>query len=231
MQLAIFDVDGTLTQSNELDNHCFSRAFAHEFAILTSSEHWHDCPHITDSGLTHHILTRHFGRAPLLEETARVQRRFLQLLNEAVAAAPHALPPIAGAVTAFERLQQEADWAVAIATGCWQASAQFKLNHAQINCAGIPTACADTWLAREEVLSDAIRQAEAFYQNLFDRIVYIGDGLWDVRTTRNLNLPFVGVGQAERAAALRKAGASHIIPDYTDYARFLESLREAQVPQ
>jgi phosphoglycolate phosphatase-like HAD superfamily hydrolase len=231
MQLAIFDVDGTLTQSNELDNHCFSRAFAEEFAIHTKSEHWHDCPHITDSGLTHHILTRHFGRAPLPDETVRVQRRFMQLLSAAVTEAPHAMPPIPGACAVLDQLGQEADWVVAIATGCWQASAHFKLNHAQINFTGIPTACADAWLAREEVLNDALRQAESFYQTSFERVVYLGDGLWGVRTTRNLNLPFVGIGLDERAAALRNAGASHIIPDYTDFARFLDSLREAQVPQ
>jgi phosphoglycolate phosphatase-like HAD superfamily hydrolase len=231
MQLAIFDVDGTLTQSNELDNHCFSRAFAEEFGLQTNSEHWHDCPHITDSGLTHHLLERHFGRPPLPAETTRLQQRFMRLLSAAVEQTPQAMPPVAGAGIAFDRLQQAADWAVAIATGCWQASAHFKLTHAQINFTGIPTACADQWLAREDVLMDALRQAESFYQTLFDRVVYVGDGLWDVRTTRNLNLPFVGVGVADRATALRNAGASHIIPDFTDYAQFLDSLREARIPQ
>jgi phosphoglycolate phosphatase-like HAD superfamily hydrolase len=231
MQLAIFDIDGTLTQSNELDNHCFAQAFAAEFGIATCFEQWHACPHVTDSGLTHHILTNHFGRAPLDAEIHQVQRRFLQLLADSVAAAPHAMPPLPGAVSAFERLQQQANWAVAIATGCWQASAHFKLQHAQINFAGVPTACADAWLAREEILNDAILQAQSHYQTVFDRVVYIGDGMWDVRTTRNLNLPFVGVGTGECAARLRNAGAAHIIPDFNDFSQFLVSLREAQVPQ
>ena len=231
MQLAIFDIDGTLTHSNEVDDHCFAQAFADEFGIATNSEQWHACPHITDSGLTHHILTDHLGRAPFDTEANQVQHRFLQLLAQAVVAAPHLMPPIPGADRAFERLQQEADWAVAIATGCWQASAHFKLRHAQINFDGIPTACADAWLAREEILSDAIQQAQSRYQATFDRVVYIGDGLWDVRTTRNLMLPFVGVGTGERAALLRNAGASHIIPDFNDFSQFLVSLREAQVPQ
>lgn len=231
MQLAIFDVDGTLTQSNELDNHCFSQAFADEFDCHTSSASWHDCPHITDSGLTHHILTRHFARAPHVDEITRLQRRFMDLLTTAVAQTPAALPPIPGAARAFERIQKEPAWAVAIATGCWQVSAHFKLQHAQINIAGVPIACANNWLAREEVLSDAIKQATALYQTKFERVVYVGDGLWDVRTTRNLKLPFVGVGATERATILQKAGASHIIPDFTDYERFLAALREALVPQ
>src|SRR6185503_17422422 len=178
MQLAIFDIDGTLTQSCEIDDHCFAQAFADEFDIVSGPEQWHACPHITDSGLTHHILTDHLGRAPFDTEANQVQRRFLQLLTEAVAAAPHLLPPISGAEKVFEHLRQESDWAVAIATGCWQASAHFKLRHAQINFDGIPTACADAWLAREAILSDAIQQAQSHYQTIFDRVVYIGDGLW-----------------------------------------------------
>jgi phosphoglycolate phosphatase-like HAD superfamily hydrolase len=141
------------------------------------------------------------------------------------------MPPIPGADHALERLQREAGWAVAIATGCWQASAHFKLRHAQINFTCLPTACADAWHAREEILSDAIKQAQSHYQTTFDRMVYIGDGLWDVRTTRNLKLPFVGVGAGERAVRLRNAGASHIIPDFNDFTQFLASLREARVPQ
>jgi phosphoglycolate phosphatase-like HAD superfamily hydrolase len=231
MQLAIFDIDGTLTHSNEIDNRCFIQAFADEFGITTNFAEWQDCPHITDSGLTHFILSQHFSREPLPTESARIEQRFMQLLTDAVSEEPHALPPLPGASTALERLQCEANWAVAIATGCWSASAQFKLRHAQINCDGIPTATADVHHAREAILNDAFLQAESFYQTVFDRVVYIGDGLWDVRTTRNLNWPFVGIGSARRAETLRNAGASHIIPDYNDYTALLNSLREAQVPQ
>ncbi|MBI1763485.1 MAG: haloacid dehalogenase-like hydrolase [Acidobacteria bacterium] len=231
MQLAIFDIDGTLTHSNEIDNRCFIQAFADEFGIVTNFAAWQDCPHITDSGLTHFILSRHFGREPLPAEFARIEQRFMRLLTEAVSGEPDALPPLPGASAALERLQREASWAVAIATGCWAASAQFKLRHAQINCVGIPTATADVHHAREAILSDALLQAESFYQTVFDRVVYLGDALWDVRTTRNLNWPFIGVGAARRAEVLRNAGASHIISDFTDYAALLDSLREAQVPQ
>ena len=231
MQLAIFDIDGTLTHSNEIDNRCFIQAFADEFGITTSFAEWQDCPHITDSGLTHFILARYFGREPLTTESARIEQRFMQLLAAAVAAEPHALPPLSGASTALDRLQREANWQVAIATGCWSASAQFKLRHAQINFDSIPTATADAHHAREAILSDALLQAESFYQTVFDRVVYVGDALWDVRTTRNLNWPFVGVGGTRRAETLRNAGASHIIPDFKDYTTLLDSLREAQVPQ
>lgn len=231
MQLAIFDIDGTLTHSNEIDHRCFTQAFADEFGIVTNFAEWQDCPHITDSGLTHFILSRHFSREPLPTEFARIEQRFMQLLTEAVREEPDALPPISGASTTLDRLQREANWQIAIATGCWSASARFKLRHAQINFDGIPTATADVHHAREAILSDALLQAESFYQTVFDRVVYIGDGLWDVRTTRNLNWPFVGVGGARRAETLRNAGASHIIPDFNDYTALLDSLREAQVPQ
>jgi phosphoglycolate phosphatase-like HAD superfamily hydrolase len=231
MQLAIFDIDGTLTHSNEIDNRCFIQAFADEFGICTNFAAWQDCPHITDSGLTHFILSRHLGREPLPAEFVRIEQRFMHLLTQAVSDEPDALPPLPGASAMLARLQREANWQVAIATGCWTASAQFKLRHAQINCAGIPTATADAHHAREAILTDALLQAESLYQTVFERVVYIGDALWDVRTTRNLHWPFVGVGGPRRAETLRNAGASHIIPDFNDYTALLDSLREAQVPQ
>jgi phosphoglycolate phosphatase-like HAD superfamily hydrolase len=231
MQLAIFDVDGTLTQSSAIDERCFIRAFAEEFDIHDSREHWQACQHVTDSGLTEHIFQTVFGRGPTPEELTRLQNRFKQGLLEAVAAEPDCMPQIAGAGAAFDHLCAQADWGVAIATGCWGFSAQLKLRHARINYAHLPFGCADQWLAREEILNDAILQAESHYQTVFDRVVYIGDALWDVHATRKLNLPFVGVGAGERAAQLRAAGASHLIPDFNDLPRFLSALQEARVPQ
>jgi phosphoglycolate phosphatase-like HAD superfamily hydrolase len=129
-------------------------------------------------------------------------------------------------------LQEESNWAVAIATGCWQASAQFKLTQAAIPFAHLPLAHSDQLLAREDILFDALAQAEAHYQTTFERVVYIGDGLWDVRATRNVKMPFVGIAQREdRAAQLKAAGATQILRNFNDYPLFLSALLTAKVPR
>ena len=236
MQLAIFDIDGTLTDTSAMDNRCFERALAEVFGFSESLDEWHACPHVSDSGLLQFVFEQKLRRPPDEAEVERFQKHFLSLMNEAVAAAPHTAAPINGAVTAFANMLDETDWAVAIATGCWQASAHFKLRQASVDFMRVPLAHSDQLPAREDILTDALAQAKSHYQIRlkradFERVVYIGDALWDVRTTRNLRMPFVGIAHGERAERLRDAGASHVLPDYTDYPLFLAALHSAEVPR
>lgn len=231
MQLAIFDIDGTLTDTNAMDNRCFEQALTEVFGFGETADQWHTCPHVSDSGLVQFIFEQQFSRRPNDEEIVRLQTKFIALMREAVAAEPHTAAPINGAVAAFSQMLDEANWGVAIATGCWQASAHFKLQQASVDFARVPLAHSDHLPAREDILTDAVAQAESHYQTGFERVVYIGDALWDVRTTRNLRMPFVGIAHGERAERLRDAGASHVLPDFTDYPRFIAALHSAEVPR
>ena len=65
----------------------------------------------------------------------------------------------------------------------------------------------------------------------FARIVSIGDGLWDVRTARKLNFPFLGIGSGAREEELRRAGATHVLQDFADYDGLIQYLEEAEVPR
>jgi phosphoglycolate phosphatase-like HAD superfamily hydrolase len=231
MQLAIFDIDGTLTNTSAVDNHCFNQAVDEVFDFGDTTAHWHDCPHVTDSGLMHHIFQRQLRRAPLNDEIERMRACFISLMAAAVADDASLALPIAGAAAAFARLSSEPNWAVAIATGCWQASAHFKLAQAAIPFQQTPLAHADNFLSREDILTDALAQAETHYQTRFEHVVYIGDALWDVKTTRNLRMPFVGIAQGARAAQLIAAGARDVLCDYQDYERFLSALQRAAIPR
>jgi phosphoglycolate phosphatase-like HAD superfamily hydrolase len=63
-------------------------------------------------------------------------------------------------------------------------------------------------------------------KNEFEKIVSVGDGVWDVRTAKNLNLDFVGIARGKRAGKLRQAGAEFLIEDFRDYKVFLEYLNK-----
>lgn len=231
MRLAIFDVDGTLTETNEVDSVCFVQAMADAHAVGRVNTDWGEYAHTTDSYITREVLREHFGRAPVDAERDEFISRFVSLLEESRARDASLFGEVAGASAALARLRAEPDWAVAIATGCWRGSGLLKLSAAGLETGGVPAAFAEEGVSREEILLAALKRArESYGREGFDRVVSLGDGLWDVSAARNLGFAFVGVGAGERAAMLRGAGASHVMEDFKDYGRLLRCLGEAKVP-
>jgi phosphoglycolate phosphatase-like HAD superfamily hydrolase len=231
MKLAIFDIDGTLTDTNRVDDECFIAALAEAHNITEVNANWSAYPHTTDSGITAYIFQERFERAPQAEELTTLKDCFVNLLNVRSQSASAQFCEIPGAVAALEMMRREPDRAVAIATGCWQASAVLKLKVAGIETDGIPAAYAEDGLSREEILRVAVSKAlERYGQQRFEKIVSVGDGVWDLRAARRLALAFLGVGRGEAEARLREAGASHVIQDFADYRRLIKCLNEAEIP-
>jgi phosphoglycolate phosphatase-like HAD superfamily hydrolase len=231
MKLAVFDVDGTLTNTSEVDSVCFKLALAEAHAIAEVKT-WDTCHHITDSGITLQIFQELLGRAPDDEELTKLKGCFINLLREHHQRDAQHFAEITGAASLLNRLRQETDWAIAIATGCWQESARLKLKAADIHHDGIPAAFAEDSIAREEIVQTAVARASTHYQQAsFEKIVSIGDGVWDVRTAANLGLAFIGVAGGERAELLRTAGAKHIVEDLHHAEAFFRLLHEAEVPE
>lgn len=231
MKLAIFDVDGTLTQTNSVDDECFVQALADVCAVRGINTNWAEYPHATDSGITLHIFQERFGRAPAADELKRLKERFVGLLNERYHSHPALFAEVEGAALALRRLKRESEWAIGVATGCWRASALLKLKVAGIEMDGIPAAFAEDELSREGILQFAVSRALGHYgQSGFEKIVSIGDGLWDVRAAEHLGLAFLGVGDAEGEARLRRAGATCVIENYADFDNLLRELDRAQIP-
>jgi phosphoglycolate phosphatase-like HAD superfamily hydrolase len=231
MNLAIFDVDGTLTRTNDVDSLCYVRCVQEELDIDVSGLNWADYTFVTDIGITNQMFRERFGRLPEIVEIERLQRRLVRLLEETHATSPEAFAPVPGAVDVLEWLQSQPAWHVGIATGCWQASAQLKLRAAGIPAQGIPAAYCEDGQSREEVVRTAIDRCCAAAQvKHFDRIVSIGDGIWDIATAVQLSLAFVGVCIDGRDGPLRRRGATHVVRDFNDRDEVLRSLREAGVP-
>lgn len=231
MQLAIFDIDGTLTRTTQVDEVCFLGAFADEFGITAIDTHWSHYAYSTDSGIALQILRDRLGRLPSVDELLRVQRRFVHLLREAFARDGKAFSEVPGAAEAFRRLQEEENWTVAIATGGWRMSALFKLSQVGIDAQEIPAAFADDSVLREDIIKAALSRALSRNGNEpFRRVVYIGDALWDVRTAQQLGMPFLGVQAGAKGILLQDEGAVEVLEDFTDYARLLRALEATAVP-
>jgi phosphoglycolate phosphatase-like HAD superfamily hydrolase len=230
MKLVIFDIDGTLTQTSRVDEICFTRAFADTHGLEVLTDHWIDCPHVSDSGLMRHLFQHYFGRDPRDHESGAIKQRLVDLLEEHHRLDHSYFAEIPRAAETFNRLVESRGWSKAIATGCWQPSAEMKLRAASINYHGVPGGFAEDGVARESIVGAAISRSRGFYRAMFDRIVSVGDGVWDVRTAARLDLAFIGVASGARAEMLRDAGAKHVISDFEDADRFFECLEEAEAP-
>jgi phosphoglycolate phosphatase-like HAD superfamily hydrolase len=96
----------------------------------------------------------------------------------------------------------------------------------------LPLAFAEDGPTREDIVRSAIARAAASYgRPHFERLVLVGDAVWDARTARLLALPFIGVARGDDADNLRSSGVSHVIGDFRDVEQVLRCLEEATVPR
>ena len=205
MNLAIFDIDGTLTQTDQVDEICFVQALADAHGITGISTDWAEYPpRTTDSAITLHVFQETLNRAPEEIELLKFKTRFVSLLEDYCLKNPALFGEIVSASSMLQRLNQELEWRVAIASGSWRVSGELKLKVAGIPLDDFPAAFAEDGLSREEIQKSVVLRAQHYYQQShFNRIVSVGDGLWDVRTARNLRFPFLGIGSEEKKKRCR----------------------------
>ena len=136
MKLIMFDIDGTLTQTDATDGACFVRALQDVFGFSNISDDWSIYPHCTDSGILEHIFQERRGRAPIDDEVAGFQSRFVSLLAAETAARP--FRPIEGARAMLDQLLSTRGVAISLASGAWECSARLKLASADLVFPQIP---------------------------------------------------------------------------------------------
>ncbi|HEV7429076.1 MAG TPA: HAD family hydrolase [Thermoanaerobaculia bacterium] len=188
MPLALFDIDGTLTASNEIDSVCFADAFRDVFGIEIDTN-WGSYEHTTDRGIASEALRRS-GRSPTDDLLATHRAKFIQLLDQRMTY----LDEIPGARAFLAELLAR-DWRIALCTGAWSASARMKLSRARFDF-DLPLASCDDDISREGILRRGIELAGG----AGDMIVSFGDAPWDMRAAANLKLPFIGIGGRSGAA-------------------------------
>lgn len=231
MKLVVFDLDGTLTRTNRVDGECFVVAVTEVLELTELDRNWDGYEHVTDEGIIQQLFARRMARHPAPHETQRIVDRFMDLLTARHTSDTSDFLEVDGAVTLVRHLREDSTWGVALATGAWRRSAEFKIQRAALPLAGVPSAFAEDGPSREAIVTTVIqRAAETYGQSQFERIVSVGDALWDVRTARNLGLPFIGIADGRKAGLLRDNGARHVIQDYRDLERCLRYLEEAETP-
>jgi phosphoglycolate phosphatase-like HAD superfamily hydrolase len=110
---------------------------------------------------------------------------------------------------------------IAIATGCWCESAKLKLHRSGFMIEDIPFASSSDTRRRADIIALAASRAGSGVSDA----VYVGDGLWDLKATRELGMRFVGVGR--RHELLRVHGASQVLATFAERSQFFRFLNDA----
>jgi phosphoglycolate phosphatase-like HAD superfamily hydrolase len=109
------------------------------------------------------------------------------------------LKEIKGAKQTVNLLEQTTDFGVCYATGSLRKPAVYKLNAIGLNFEPGQLVASNEMESREEIVLAAIEQAKRHYEQAqFDRIISIGDGLWDLKTAQSLGLEFIGIGPTHK---------------------------------
>ena len=231
MKLVVFDLDGTLTRTSHVDSECYAQALLEIAGIRDPRTDWSSYEHATDTGIVDEIFRERFGRSPEEMETRKICERMLQLFAARCAADGSEFLEVPGAGSLLTRLLNEGTWGVALATGAWRRSAEFKIQHSRLPLGDLPSAFAEDGPSREGIVRAAIERALRHHgQARFERVVSVGDGLWDLITAQNLALPFIGVAEDGAAKVLRDNGASHVVGNYLDVEQCLRFLDQAHIP-
>ncbi len=224
MHLVMFDVDGTLTASHQYDSDCYTEAIKDVLGIEQVDSTWITYLHATDTYIAIEIFESAVGRKPSEQELNQVLDRFMFHLQRTHVQRSELYREIPGARRVLRALQDDPQFAVAIATGGWYSPARYKLACSGFEIEHIPIASSNDSYIREEIMSIAEDRSRSHYGvTEFDSVIYVGDAVWDTRASASLGYSFIGVGS--NVESLQKAGAVNILKDFDEPALFIELLQ------
>jgi phosphoglycolate phosphatase-like HAD superfamily hydrolase len=189
MHAVILDIDGTLLNSNEIDDVLYLTAVRRVLGQAKVRESWSLYRNVTDAGILDEIITDN-----ALTSSAAILDAVRDLFVESIRQHVERTGPfmeIPGAREFVGGLQASSSHRVAYATGGWSASASIKLESAGFPLQGIPLASSDDYPDRQAIMLHALKQLRGEFQS----VTYYGDGDWDEAASRNLGWKFVPVGE------------------------------------
>ena len=212
----IFDVDGTLVESFDLDSRCYMMAVKEILGDIYIRSDWGDYTHVTDVGIMLEILDDNNLTDTCLVE--KVRMRFGQLVKQHLENGG-TCDSKSGARQLFKKLQSHNLVKIGIATGGWEHTARLKLQHAGFPIEKEPIVSSDFSMNRMEIMRKCLSQLNGY--GVYDKVVYIGDGEWDLASSAELGWQFIGIGE-------RLKGKCHYwIHDFSDNDLFFSM---SQIP-
>jgi phosphoglycolate phosphatase-like HAD superfamily hydrolase len=197
MKYIIFDIDGTLTDTTEVDDLCYTKAIEDTFGFYNFETNYGHYANTTDSGIIDQLFRERLGRSYTAEEQQQFITHFCKLLEQAHK--KECIREIKKAGKVLDVLCQQEHVSVGLATGGWRESALFKLRCAGINIDRCTAASfAQDAMARHEIINHTIRKMNEKH-TAPDSVVYVGDGNWDYLATKQLGIQFIGIDNKKLA--------------------------------
>jgi phosphoglycolate phosphatase-like HAD superfamily hydrolase len=188
MKATIFDIDGTLLQSDANDDALYLASVRDVLGDVSLRPSWGMYTQFTAAGILAEILNDNAIDATS-ERVAAVRDRFIESVRRHVSEhGPFEEMP--GARAFVQSLHSSTTHRIAYATGGWRGSALLKLSLSGFPVTGVPLATSDDHFDRQEIMLHALRQLNG----IFDTVTYYGDGHWDSVAAKALGWRFVPVG-------------------------------------
>lgn len=207
--LIVFDIDDTLTETAQMHQQFFVEALK-EMGVQEMDTNFGDYLHHTDS----YIAACIYERDKSSSFTDEIQQDFESLLYEKIR--QQTILEIKGARALLQNLEETTGIVYCFATGSLYRPALYKLKSLGITVEEGQLVASDHIRERENIVRKAIKQACEKYQlKTFDRVIALGDGLWDLRAAQNLGIDFIGVGTKHRKLLLEE-GAATVYKDLSE---------------
>ena len=190
-QLVVFDIDGTLIDSEAYDASLFKQAIR-DVLNIEICDNWSSYRHVTDGGILDEIIDTHGitdNRNTVHDE---VKKLFFELNERYLSERPGALREIPGAKDFLTQLENKESVRVAIATGGWEETAVMKLEGVGINTGDLVIVSSSDAHCRTEIIKLAENRALAGRNAV--KKTYFGDGVWDKQACEELDYDFVAIG-------------------------------------
>ncbi len=209
--LLVFDIDDTITKSEFQHQSSFIKAMQH-FGIVKINQNWAAYEHMTDS----YILRKNFRNNLIQTFDQKFIIKFEEKMMEFMRSHDKVVE-LLGAKAMIDNVKKNEDFDYCFATGSFLEPALMKLSQASIDHAKEIVIGSNHYFTREEIVQEAINKAKTFYAvKEYNTIISFGDGFWDLKTAKNLNLHFVGVG-ASKQIQFAEAGVKYCLKDWLEF--------------
>ncbi|WP_164506739.1 HAD family hydrolase [Tenacibaculum singaporense] len=209
--LIVFDIDDTLTKSENQHQEAYVEAMK-SFGITKVNQDWKSYKNMTDSYILKRNYEVNFNTAFSFSFIPEFEEKMTELLLSLTKT-----EEIQGAGEIVDFFMKETDYAICFATGSLLKPALIKLEQAGINFVPNLVEASNNLFTREEIVNSAIQKAKSYFQvEEFKNIISVGDGIWDLRTAKNLGVNFLGI-RNKNLSDFKEEGIKSHIEDWTRF--------------
>lgn len=209
--MIVFDIDDTLTKSEKQHQSSYVIAMR-QMGLTEINQDWKTYKNVTDSYILKEVYELNFQKPFNLE----IIRDFEKVMTaEFLKMKPTEAIPGANEIVNY--FLKETDYAICFATGSLLKPALIKLEQASIDFIPDLVEASNEIYTREDIVRSAMKKAKAYFQvDEFEQVISVGDGIWDLRTAKNLGVHFLGI-RDKNLEDFKKEGIKSHISDWQDF--------------